>query len=363
MQASNQRTHREKWGILQVTLVTTDASSGQLRVQIGMMRAVSEEKRAELVVTAESLDDFAMLQGVGLTARRDLIAAARVLRLAPGQALIEQGTRRSCMFMVISGELGVFLESVTGDPIAVIGHGETVGELSVLDGSEASAHVVARTECDLLEVKEDDFWQLTNASHAFAVNLLIKLASRLRANNATVSQNVQKRRQYERAAMFDGLTGIHNRRWLDEALHRMQRRHEATSGKLALSLIDIDHFKSFNDKYGHAAGDHVLTEVASTLASNLRPTDLVARFGGEEFVIIFPDTDAEHAMLAADRVRLAVANKPLAMPDGTELPRVTISMGVAQLVHGQAVADFLKAADMAMYRAKQSGRNRVMLAE
>lgn len=212
----------------------------------------------------------------------------------------------------------------------------------------------------LLAIREEGFWQLTNASHAFAVNLLLKLAARLRANNATVSQNVQKRRQYERAAMFDGLTGIHNRRWLDETLHRMVRRHERNAGHLSLSLIDIDHFKSFNDRYGHAAGDHVLTVVATTLAANLRPTDLVARFGGEEFVIIFPDTDLEMAVRAADRVREAVAAEELAMPDGTALPRVTISMGVTQLAPGQTVPDLLKTADFAMYRAKQTGRNRVV---
>ncbi len=311
-------------------------------------------------LSAESLDGFAMLEGVGLIARRELLAAAQLSRLAPGAVLIEQGTRNECMYLVLEGELGVHLDQVESDPVAVIGAGETVGELSVLDGSEASAHVVARTPCRLLAIREEGFWQLTNASHAFAVNLLLKLAARLRANNATVSQNVQKRRQYERAAMFDGLTGIHNRRWLDETLHRMVRRHERNAGHLSLSLIDIDHFKSFNDRYGHAAGDHVLTVVATTLAANLRPTDLVARFGGEEFVIIFPDTDLEMAVRAADRVREAVAAEELAMPDGTALPRVTISMGVTQLAPGQTVPDLLKTADFAMYRAKQTGRNRVV---
>ena len=310
---------------------------------------------------AKTLDDFAMLEGVGLTARRELIASAQQRKLEPGDVLIRQGQRNDRMYLVLVGELGVHLDSIDADPVAVIGAGETVGELSVLDGSEASAFVVAQTTARLLEIGEDDFWQLTNVSHAFALNLLVKLASRLRANNATVSQNVQKRRQYERAAMFDGLTGIHNRRWLDETLHRMVRRQEGGGGKLSVSLIDIDHFKSFNDTYGHAAGDHVLTVVANALAANLRPTDLVARFGGEEFVIIFPDTSLDQARIAAERVRAAVATEDLTMPDGTELPHVTISMGVSQFELGQSVPDFLKVADLAMYRAKQAGRNRVMV--
>lgn len=305
------------------------------------------------------LDDFRMLDGVGLTARRELLAAAEERHLAPGEVLIRQGEPNQAMYLVLSGELGVHLMGIEGEPVALIGHGETVGELSLLDGSSASASVVCRAPAHLLAIREEGFWHITNASHAFAVNLLVKLAARLRANNDTVSRNVEKRRQYERAAMFDGLTGIHNRRWLDETLHRMATRHERTGGPLSLSLIDIDHFKSFNDRFGHAAGDHVLTVVAGALSANLRPTDLVARFGGEEFVIIFPDSELSQALVAAERVREAVAQTLTRLPDGTELPRVTISMGVAQLASGQSVADLLKAADEAMYRAKQTGRNRV----
>ncbi|MFK7989649.1 MAG: GGDEF domain-containing protein [Sandaracinaceae bacterium] len=320
---------------------------------------MSEDAQAEL--SAEALADFEMLSGVGLAGRRELLASATRRALVPGDVIIRQGEQSQRMFLVLNGELGVHLDTAEADAVAVIGHGETVGELSVLDGSEASAFVVAHTDALVLEVSEDDFWQLTNVSHAFALNLLLKLASRLRANNATVSQNVQKRRQYERAAMFDGLTGIHNRRWLDETLHRMVRRYEAADGsfRLSLSLIDIDHFKSFNDRFGHAAGDHVLTVVASSLAQNLRPTDLVARFGGEEFVIIFPDTDLDEAAIAANRVREAVASQALETPDGTALPNVTISMGVAQLELGMTVPVLLKTADFAMYRAKEGGRNRV----
>lgn len=322
-----------------------------------MILSVTGDSPAGPGLQAESLADFAMLRGVGLAARRELLSGAEVRTLGQREILIEQGRENERMYLVLDGRLGVFLDQVEGEPLAFILAGETVGELSVLDRTPASAHVVALEPSTVLAVPEDVFWQLVNVSHAFSVNLLLKLAERLRANNAAVSRNVKKRRQYERAAMFDGLTGIHNRRWLDETLHRMVRRHQRSRQPLALSLIDVDHFKRFNDEHGHAAGDQVLTVVASTLSANLRPTDLVARFGGEEFVILFPDIDAEQAVYAAERVRKAVAAMEVVMPDGTPLPRVTISMGITELADGQTVPEFVKTADLAMYRAKEAGRN------
>lgn len=98
-----------------------------------------------------------MLEGVGLTARRELLAASRLVVLAPGEILIRQGSRNDCMYLVLDGELGIFLDDVEGDPVALLGRGETVGELSVLDGSEASANVVAQSACRLLAVPEDGF--------------------------------------------------------------------------------------------------------------------------------------------------------------------------------------------------------------
>ncbi len=304
-----------------------------------------------------------MFEGVDPFSRRALLEAAEPCELRAGQVLLQEAGANDRMYLLLEGELGIFLVGTGKEPVATLGPGETVGEMSLLDGAPASASVVAQSRCRLLSVDEKAFWRLVESSHPFALSLLVKLTGRLRANNATVSQSVILRRRYERAAMFDGLTGIHNRRWLDETLHRLVRRVEGTDGaSLSIALLDIDHFKRFNDDFGHEAGDHVLTVVAQVLASNLRPTDLVARFGGEEFVILFPDTDLQLAKLASERVRRAIAAEALSMEE-RELPSVTISMGVAQFRSGQSVPELLKAADSAMYRAKEAGRNRVIVAD
>lgn len=321
-------------------------------------QAVGADK-SSTSLDANILGLFEMLAGVGLTARKDLLDASELRELDAGQIIIRQGEANSTMFILVEGELAVHLDDIENEALAIIGAGEIVGELSLLDGSVASAFVTAHTECTVLAVGEEAFWSLTKDSHAFALSLLTKLAERLRANNNAVSSSVKKRRMFERAAMFDALTGIHNRRWLDETLHRLVLRHLRDKGEISVSLIDIDHFKNFNDTYGHDAGDHVLTVVAERLAGNLRPTDLVARFGGEEFVVIFPDASLAVAKEVAERLRVAVEETMMKMPNGTALPGVTISMGVAQLEDDQTVPNLLKVADSAMYRAKDAGRNRV----
>lgn len=308
------------------------------------------------------LDDVKILHGVPATTRRGIASSGTRRTLVPGEVLITQGQPSTAMYFLLRGELKVTLHEPTAEPIAIIAQGETVGELGVLDGSNASAFVVARSDSEVLALDEEAFWQLTHSSHAFSINLLVKLAERLRKNNATVGANIEKRRLYERAAMFDGLTGIHNRRWLDDTLHRLVERHDRDQTSFCLSLLDIDHFKRFNDDHGHDAGDAVLAAVATVMSQTLRPTDLVARFGGEEFVILFPETDLDDAMAAAERVREAIATAFVTMPDGSTLPRVTVSMGVARLRARQEPAALLKAADVAMYQGKKTGRNRVVAA-
>jgi diguanylate cyclase (GGDEF)-like protein/PAS domain S-box-containing protein len=155
-------------------------------------------------------------------------------------------------------------------------------------------------------------------------------------------------------AVTDGLTGVRNRAALDERLADEFARSVRHGRPLSLVLLDVDHFKAFNDAYGHPAGDDVLRRVAGVLGRTVRCTDLVARYGGEEFAVLLPDTELAGAMVLAERCRRAVAAEPW------ERRLVTVSIGVATVTGDTPTADDLvRRADEALYRSKQAGRNRV----
>jgi diguanylate cyclase (GGDEF)-like protein len=145
------------------------------------------------------------------------------------------------------------------------------------------------------------------------------------------------------------LTGAYNRRFLIETLGREQARAGRMGGSFSVCVIDVDHFKSVNDTFGHAAGDEILKQVAAVGARGLRAVDVFGRFGGEEFLVILPDTDRAGALLVAERVRAAMETET----------KVTVTIGVAEHAKDDVTA-VLARADQALYRGKTAGRNQVI---
>jgi two-component system cell cycle response regulator len=161
-------------------------------------------------------------------------------------------------------------------------------------------------------------------------------------------------------AITDGLTGLHNRRYMEAHLKTLVDKARASGRPLSVLVADIDHFKSVNDTYGHDAGDVVLREFAARFRRNTRGIDLACRLGGEEFVIIMPDTDIVRAYQVGERLRACVAAEPFVVNSTTQL-RVTASVGLATLERNTDTTETLfKRADQALYTAKRDGRNRVV---
>jgi diguanylate cyclase (GGDEF)-like protein len=173
--------------------------------------------------------------------------------------------------------------------------------------------------------------------------------------------NLRLREKLHILSIRDSLTGLFNRRYLDETLPREINRIERSRGELSLILFDIDHFKNFNDTHGHDAGDLVLRAMSAVVLSCIRESDIACRYGGEEFIIILPDTPIEIAEQRAQALRQEVSELTLDY-QGQELGRLTISLGVAAFPqHGTKRDALIKSADQAAYLAKKGGRNRVVL--
>jgi diguanylate cyclase (GGDEF)-like protein/PAS domain S-box-containing protein len=167
-------------------------------------------------------------------------------------------------------------------------------------------------------------------------------------------------------ATKDSLTGLSNRRSLDEKLQLEWKCGQRTAGSLAFILADIDHFKHYNDHYGHQKGDECLRAVAGAIGAGVfRPADMAARYGGEEFAIIMPNTDLAGAQAVAERICSAVRSLEIPHATSATAAHVTLSLGVAAQVpdSGSNLEALITAADVALYRAKDSGRNRVIVAE
>jgi len=163
-----------------------------------------------------------------------------------------------------------------------------------------------------------------------------------------------------REAAQDALTGLANRRTLDARLATEHARFARRGEPLSVLMLDLDHFKRVNDDYGHAAGDDVLAATARALGDELRAIDLGARFGGEEFLAMLPDTPLDDAMRVAERIRRRIAAMR-ALHDGVAIP-VTVSIGAAQLAPGESITSLLARTDAALYEAKRGGRDRCVAA-
>ena len=189
------------------------------------------------------------------------------------------------------------------------------------------------------------------------------MAENLRALNRRLEEKVRQRTQeLQKQAIRDPLTGLFNRRYLDETLPREIHRAMREEEVLAVVMVDLDHFKDFNDQWGHEAGDSVLLGVAEALLDGLRASDIACRYGGEEILIVMPGADAEEAVARISAISAQVGNMSVTIM-GRSLPPVTFSAGVATLPeHGNNAKMLLRAADHALYMAKESGRNRVVIA-
>lgn len=222
--------------------------------------------------------------------------------------------------------------------------------------------ISVRFNIDAVEVaQKKNFFVIVGLALAsfFTLAIIIyRLVSRMRRRLLEAEAKLQK------MAVTDALTGLKNRRYLMDRLHSELKQMRRVAKPLSCILFDLDHFKRINDTFGHATGDRVLQAVAATAREQCRENDILGRFGGEEFMILLPGTSIEGARGTADRLRNAISDCQVALPDGKVLPNFTASFGVSWIQElkqepGEEETALFKRADDALYRAKENGRNRV----
>ncbi|MDJ0739776.1 MAG: GGDEF domain-containing protein [Gammaproteobacteria bacterium] len=219
------------------------------------------------------------------------------------------------------------------------------------DASERATYALVLHDAPLGSIRACRDLPFTETELTSLENLLCALIYPLR--------NALSYKQAVEMASRDPLTGAHNRLAMNAALVREVDLAHRQTQPLSMLVIDIDHFKAFNDEHGHAFGDDVLVAVAQTIANTIRRSDLLYRFGGEEFVVLASHTGRDGALLLAERIRENVAAMQTVRGRST---RVTVSTGVAELDGGETAEGFFERADQALYSAKQGGRNRSTLA-
>jgi diguanylate cyclase (GGDEF)-like protein len=304
------------------------------------------------------LQGIALFRGIDGDSIADLLPQCGRIDIKEGEVLLSPQRENHCVYIVLSGRLSVHLGSLDAPKIADLAPGSCAGEMSLIENKDPSAFVVATEDSHLMVISHTLLWRMVDRSHIFCKNLLVVLSERVRSDNEYIASSLGVLRQAERNAHTDALTGLGNRHWMRTMFEREVTRMAHASKSLCLMMIDVDNFKLFNDRYGHIAGDRVLVAVAEALREYLRPTDLVARFGGDEFAVLLPDLQLKQARQTAERIRQQVAS--LSPPSLTTA--VTVSIGIASRGGADDVATLVQRADAAMYDAKEGGRNRVAVA-
>ena len=303
------------------------------------------------------LGSLELFKGVRPNDVHDLLQRCDRRDLAAGELLLSPGAKNEHVFIVLSGSLNIHVGSVDTPVLATMDVGGCVGEMSIIEDRDPSAFVIGAEESHLLVIHQSVLWDMVDASHDFAKNLLVVLSERVRSHNRVIADNFGEIKKFEKHASTDALTGLANRHAMQENFPAEIERCVEKEKPVAMMMIDVDDFKLFNDTFGHIAGDRALTAVSRILRAQFRPRDLLVRYGGDEFAVLLPGTTREQALIVGERVRIAVNGSTGDGSDSLIKIPVNISMGVAELSPRGSLDSLTRDADTALYRAKHAGRN------
>ncbi|OEC46850.1 cyclic nucleotide-binding protein [Pseudomonas sp. 1D4] len=307
-------------------------------------------KNAHWQADVQQLKDQRLFQNVAVHSLRQVLREFTAYDLEQGEVLLSPFDRNQYLYLVVRGALQVYLGSLDNQPMSTLGVGDCAGEISFIDHEHPSAYVVAAEPSTVLRLHREALLKLFQQSPQMMQNLLELLCERVRGGNRVILDTEQN-------ANVDTLTGLYNRRWLEHVYARESTRCAFNGQPLCLLMLDVDHFKAYNDRHGHLAGDYALCLVAHTLRNQLRPKDSMSRFGGEEFVILLPDIALDEARRIGERLRASLEQIASFYSPVGVLPGVTVSIGLTEMAPRDDLKSLIARADQALYDAKMRGRN------
>lgn len=278
------------------------------------------------------------------------------IELAPGAILLTPERDNHHVYLLLSGTLSLHFDSPNSPEIRELSAGVSVGEMSVIDDGPPSAYVIAKTACRVLPVHKNLLGALVD-SNPVARNLLRLMNQWIKANTRRIVQDRMRISELTDQANIDALTGLYNRRWLNNVLARLLEQAQKDGLPLTILLIDVDHFKKYNDTQGHQNGDCALIALSEVLKMTARPYDFPTRYGGEEFLVLLQNTDLDGGVAVAERIQKAVRAKSISNQDGEPIPGITVSIGLATSEASSTVESLIETADVRLYRAKKDGRD------
>lgn len=310
-------------------------------------------------VSTEQLGALPLLKGMEQADLNWLLHNCEFFEMEKGQILLSPDQDNDTIYIVISGKLIVEFDNDQVGMNTHIEEGGWVGEMSVIDKVRPSAIVKADESIMLMAIQENVWWELIDRSHIAARNFLHAVSRRLRQNNELLAEGMQKQLIFSEKAQTDSLTGLRNRHWLEENMPELIRKLVSDQSDCSVLMMDIDHFKQFNDRYGHLAGDRVLQSVSTIVRNNLRGADAAIRFGGEELILVLPGTNIHDAEQIAERLRMLIREHKVECHNKEQLPPVSVSIGVYSIQYEDTPEQVLERVDAAMYQAKNAGRDQV----
>ena len=285
------------------------------------------------------------------------LSNAKLHTLNSGEVLLVPGQINDLLYIIISGRLSIQTKESDIEPIALLGEGECVGEMSILGDGHVSAYVIAAADCNLLAIDNDALWGLIDNSHVAAHNMLSILTSRIRVADQVMAESLEHHHGFSSASHVEELTGLHSRYWTDEKFERCLQRSIRNNQPSCLMIVEMDGFETFVDNYGQLGGDQALRSITHNMLSLLRPADQTGHYTGRKFVVFLPQTTLFDAGIAAERVRSGISRSMIVLPSGDALPATTVSLGISQASPYDTLINLFAHAEEALQLAQKSGGN------